>query len=215
MFIDPSGRGKDETAICVASTCNGYVFIHELVGLDGGYNDATLNKIAKLAFRYNIKLIRVESNFGDAMFCQLLRPIIAKTCGQVAIEDFRAIRNKEARIIAALEPVMTQHRLCFDCQAIKDKETQFQITRVHSGRGSLAKDDRVDILAAAVSFWEDSIGLNVDHAVAKNRVKEHDATIKEWLSDKRIYGLLPDKVSGALRFLDNKPTKKPRGRSWK
>ena len=216
MFIDPSGRGKDETAICIASTCNGYIFVHELIGLAGGYNDTTLKRIAKLAFRYNINLIRVESNFGDAMFCQLLRPIIAETCGQVAIEDFRATKNKEARIIAALEPVMTQHRLCFDTQAIRDKETQFQLTRIHSGRGSLARDDRVDILAAAVYYWEDVIGLNVDHAVAKNRAKEHNDVVKEWLSDKRVFGLLSNRVSGALRLHDEQPTtKKPRGRSWK
>ena len=123
MFIDPSGRGKDETAICIASTCNGFIFIHELLGLEGGYSEATLKKIAMLAFQYKIKLIRVESNFGDAMFCQLLRPIIGETCGQVAIEDFRVTGLKEMRMINALEPVMAQHRLVFNSKAIKDKET--------------------------------------------------------------------------------------------
>ena len=208
MFIDPSGRGKDETAVCVASTCNGYIFIHELIGIEGGYSTATLNKIGKLCYQYRINLIRVESNFGDAMFCQLLRPIVAEMCGQVAIEDYRVSGAKEARIIAALEPVIAQHRLIFDTRAIKDKETQYQITRLTGSRGSLKHDDRVDVLAAATSYWEDTLGLNVDHAIARNRNKEQENVIKEWLSNKRIYGLLGDKASGALRLHPNSPPKR-------
>ncbi len=219
MFIDPSGRGKDETSVCLASTANGYVFIHELIGIEGGYNDAVLRKIAKLAFQYNINLIRVESNFGDAMFCQLLRPIVAETCGQVAIEDYRVTGSKENRIINILEPVMSQHRLCFNTRAIKDKETQYQITRLHAARGSLAHDDRVDVLAAAVKYWEDAIGLNVDDAVEKNRAKEKQAIVDEWLSNDRVHGLLGNKVSGALRLhKPNEDTSKriiKTSRSWK
>jgi hypothetical protein len=219
MFIDPSGRGADETAVCVASTCNGFVFIHELIGLEGGYSDATLKKIAKLAYQYNVKLIRAESNFGDAMFCQLLRPIVAETCGQVAIEDYRVVGAKEARIIAKLEPIMSQHRLCFNTRAIKDKETQYQLSRIHANRGALAHDDRIDVLAAAVSYWEDTLGLNVDHAIQRNRDKEQQATIAEWLSDKRGYGLLSKKVSGALRLhpqpnTQNNPWNRKSKRSW-
>jgi len=222
MFIDPSGRGKDETAICIASTCNGFIFIHELLGLEGGYSEATLKKIAMLAFQYKIKLIRVESNFGDAMFCQLLRPIIGETCGQVAIEDFRVTGLKEMRMINALEPVMAQHRLVFNSKAIKDKETQHQITRLTAQRGSLRHDDRVDALSAAVSFWEATLGLNVDHAVAKNREQERQAEIDLWLSDKRIYGILGNKISGAMRLHPSSPPQPKetkwsirKGRSWR
>jgi len=221
MFIDPSGRGKDETAICIASTCNGYIYIHELLGLEGGYSDVTLTKISKLAYQYGLRLIRVESNFGDAMFCQLLRPIVAEMCGQVAIEDYRVTGAKEARIVNALEPVTTQHRLVFDTKAIKDKETQYQITRLTPSRGSLSHDDRVDVLSAAVSYWEDTLGLNVDHAIAKNRAKEQDEVVKEWLSNKRIFGVLSDKVTGAMRLHPSNPQEQPnkwsikRGRSWR
>ena len=222
MFVDPSGRGKDETAICIASTSNGFIYIHELLGLEGGYSNVTLQQIAKLAYQYNIKLIRVESNFGDAMFCQLLRPIIGETCGQVAIEDFRVTGAKETRMINALEPVMAQHRLVFNSKAIKDKETQHQITRLTAQRGSLRHDDRVDALSAAVSFWEDTLGLNVDHAVAKNREKERQAEVDRWLSDNRVYGLLSNKVSGAMRLHPSSPPQPQQtkwsvqnGRSWR
>ena len=37
MYIDPSGRGEDETGVCIASFANGYIFIHELLGYPGGY----------------------------------------------------------------------------------------------------------------------------------------------------------------------------------
>jgi predicted phage terminase large subunit-like protein len=222
MFVDPSGRGKDETSICIASTSNGFIYIHELLGLEGGYSNATLQQIAKLAYQYKIKLIRVESNFGDAMFCQLLRPIIGETCGQVAIEDFRVTGAKETRMINALEPVMAQHRLVFNAKAIKDKETQHQITRLTAQRGSLRHDDRVDALSAAVSFWEDTLGLNVDHAVAKNREKERQAEVDLWLSDNRVYGLLGNKASGAMRLHPSSPPQPQQtkwsvrnGRSWR
>lgn len=137
MFVDPAGRGTDETAVCVASFANGYIFVHELMGLEGGYDKSVLMKIAKVAYEYGINLIRVESNWGDAMFCQLLRPVVAEICGQVAIEEYRVSGSKESRMISVLEPIMASHRLCFNTKAIKQEETQKQITRLHEGRGSL------------------------------------------------------------------------------
>ena len=151
MFIDPSGRGSDETAICIASFVNGYVIVHELLGLQGGYEEALLKKIAKLAYQYDINLIRVEANFGDAMYCNLLRPVVSEICGQVAIEDFKVTGNKEQRIIRVLEPIMAVHKLIFNTKAIKNQENQKQITRITERRGSLKHDDRVDILASAVA----------------------------------------------------------------
>ena len=155
MYVDPSGRGDDETAVCICSFSNGYVYINELVGFPGGYDKGTLKKISKLAYENGVKLIKVESNFGDAMYCQLLAPIATDVCGAIAIEEFRAMGRKESRCIAALEPVMAQHRLVFDKRAICQEETQKQITRIFDKRGALPHDDRVDCLAAAVAHWED------------------------------------------------------------
>ena len=53
-------------------------------------------------------------------------------------------------------------------KAIKQEETQRQLTRLHDGRGSLAHDDRVDVLSAAVAYWEDHMGVNIDNVIAKN-----------------------------------------------
>jgi hypothetical protein len=198
MFVDPSGRGSDETAICIASFVNGYVIIHELLGLQGGYEEVLLKKIAKLTFDYGINLIKVESNFGDAMYCNLLRPIVAELCGQVAVEDFRVSGSKENRIIRNLEPIMSIHKLIFNTKAIKDPENQKQITRITERKGSLKHDDRVDILASAVAYWQDSLSINPDDQIERNKKQEYKEIVKDWMSNKRALGLLGETVSGAI-----------------
>jgi hypothetical protein len=197
MYVDPSGRGSDETAVCVASFANGYIFVHELIGYPGGYEKPILKKIAKLAYEYKVSVIRVESNFGDAMYCQLLAPIVMEICGKVGIEDFRAVGRKEGRIIEALEPVMSSHRLCFNRRAICQEETQKQITRIFDKRGALPKDDRVDVLAATVSHWEGLLSLNVDEVIAKNTLKKRQEIVKMWSDDNRRMGLWTDQVSSS------------------
>ena len=54
-------------------------------------------------------------------------------------------------------------------------------------------------MAAAISYWEDAIGLDVDKSIERNRQKEQQEVVKEWLSNDRIYGLLSDRTSGAIR----------------
>jgi len=199
MFIDPSGRGTDETAVCISSFANGYIFIHELIGLDGGYNKAVLQKIAKLANEYEINNIHVESNFGDAMFGQLLAPVVASLCGQrVGIEEYRVAGQKEARMLEALEPVLAQHRLVFNRKAIVNEETQRQLTRLHDVRGALPKDDRVDALAASVKYWYDNMHIDIDQVIQRNAEKKHQEVVQEWLSNDRVLGLFGNNISGAI-----------------
>ena len=198
MYVDPSGRGSDETAVCIASFSNGYIYIHELVGYLGGYEKNILKKIARLAYEYKVKLVRVESNFGDAMFCQLLAPIMTDICGSIAIEDYRVSGRKEARVIARMEPVMSQHRLVFDKRAICQEETQKQITRIYDRRGALPHDDRIDCLAAAVGHWEDLLRTDVDVIIENNRKAADKQLVDTWLNDKRRMGLWSDRLSGAL-----------------
>ena len=112
---------------------------------------------------------------------------------------------------------MSQHRLVFNRKAIVSEETQRQITRLHDARGALPKDDRVDVLSAAVAHWHDMMHLNVDTVIEKNKVEKHKATIKEWLSEDRVLGILGERISGAILRHDmpksNSPWKAPR-RLW-
>ena len=198
MFIDPSGRGADETAICIASFAHGYVVVHELTGIQGGYDTPTLMQICKLVNQYDINLIRYESNYGDGMFGKILQPVIAQNCGQVGIEEYKVSGNKENRILNTLEPIMSQHRLVFDTEVIKDKDNQMQITRMQNKRGALKHDDRVDVLSAAVSFWTDALAIDPDREMELKQQEERKNQIKDWMSNKRVLGLLGDAVSGAL-----------------
>lgn len=204
MFVDPSGRGADETAICVASFVNGYVIIHALLGLDGGYDETVLMKIARIANQYGVSVINVEANYGDGMFASLLRPIVNQVC-RIGIEEFKVKGNKERRILDTLEPIMAQHRLVFDTSAIKDKENQIQISRMQDRRGALKHDDRVDILASAVSTWSDELVINPDTLIERNKTKEYLETIKNWAGNKRVSLLLGDRYYGQESLNQDKP----------
>ena len=199
MHVDPSGRGEDETAICIASFANGYIFVHELIGYPVGYEKAVLKKIAKLAYEYDVSLIRVESNFGDAMYTQLLTPVVMENCVNTGVEDFKVTGRKETRIIAALEPVMTTHRLVFDRRVICQEDNQKQITRIFDKKGALPKDDRVDCLASAVAYWEDLLSTDVDVIIQRNKEKSRRDLVNTWLDDDRRMGLWTKNLSGAIR----------------
>ena len=207
MTIDPSGRGKDETAVVIASGGNGYVFVHEVLGFEGGYELPLLKQIAKIVNEYpTLNYIRYEENFGDGMFGSLLRPVIGEMVPrQMAIEGYRVQGMKEDRMIRCLEPVMGSHRLVFSPKAIKAEETQRQLTRLYNERGALSHDDRVDALAATVEYFEESLGIDVDRAVeaaTQRRLDEPWKTMKD--DSKRGIWLLGDRASGATRLADQK-----------
>lgn len=206
LFIDPSGRGADETAVCVASFAHGYVVIHELLGIQGGYDTPTLKQICKLINQYDINLVRYESNYGDGMFGKILTPVVMQNCGAVGIEEFKVSGQKEHRIINTLEPIMAQHRLVMDTEVLKDKDNQIQITRMQEKRGALKHDDRVDVLAAAVSYWTDALAVDPEREMVNRQEEDYKNKVKEWMSNKRSIGILGERISGAI-LLNGKDVK--------
>lgn len=185
LFVDPSGQGKDETGVAVISLINGYLVVHELLGLQGGYDAEVCNRIVRLVIQYGIKRIICEKNFGSGMFSTILRPIVARSCGQVAIEDVSVSGHKETRIIETLEPLFNNHRVVMDTEALRDKETQYQITRIKRTKGALPKDDRIDVLAFGASFFKSRLSVDVDQVVHINEEKEHMDTVAAWEDDTR------------------------------
>lgn len=192
MFVDPSGRGADETAVCVVKHLNSQLYLTELEAFDGGYTEDTLSRIAEIAKEQQVNLILVESNFGDGMFTSLLSPVINKTY-PCTIEEVRHHIQKEQRIIDTLEPVMNSHRLIIDKRLIqKDYDTTqhrasehslkyqlfYQMTRITRDRGSLVHDDRLDCLAGAVRYWVDWMNQDIE----KEIVRRQDSIIKKELS---------------------------------
>lgn len=185
LTIDPSGRGKDETAYSVARMLHGNIFIPKLGGMSGGYTDETLVKLAETAKKYKVNKVLIESNFGDGMFSQLLKPILHRIY-PCEIEEVRHHQQKELRIIDTLEPVMNQHRLIIDPRVITedyesalkaftpDKAPQYmlmyQMSRLSKDKGSLKHDDRLDCLAMSVRYFLDI--LDVDQTLRANQEKE-------------------------------------------
>jgi hypothetical protein len=64
MAIDPAGRGTDETAYAVGYMLHGNIWVPEVGGFAGGYDDKTLVALAKIAKKHKVNEIIVESNFG-------------------------------------------------------------------------------------------------------------------------------------------------------
>lgn len=164
MAIDPSGRGKDETAYAIIKYLNGYLFVMEVGGYQTGYSEATLTNLANQAKFWGVNTVLYESNFGDGMFGQLLKPVFNRI-HPCAVEEVRSLAQKEKRIVETLEPVMMRHKLIVNKTVIKEdykvyENNQhysliYQMTRLTTDRGALAHDDRLDALSMAISYWKD------------------------------------------------------------
>lgn len=217
MAIDPSGRGKDETGYAVAKMLNGYIFIPEAGGLQGGYEPKTLEKLVDIAKRNKVNQIVVEKNFGDGMFTELLKPYLKKVGYPVAIDEVSHSKQKELRIIDTLEPVMNQHRLVIDPKVVeRDIETSkvyaleqqlkyqmmYQMSHLTRDRGSLGHDDRLDALAMAVQFWVEQMAQDADIQVKNRRNAELDSELRRFKSgmmNNGFFGL----VAGMYRNTKN------------
>lgn len=202
MFVDPSGRGTDETAYCITATLGGKIFILDFGGIDGGYNIDTLEYLANRAKQYSVNLIQVESNFGDGSFAELLKPVVTriyktaqrgiKNTSGVLIEDVRATSQKEARIIETLEPIMNQHRLVInkssltrdnDKQKGKDYKLTHQLTHVTKIKGSLVHDDIVDCLEMGVGYWVATMARDEGEEQSRYEEEALDRELEAHLSD--------------------------------
>lgn len=197
MTIDPSGRGQDETGYCIMSMLNGYLYVHECSGISGGYTKETLTEIAKLAKKYNVKEIQVESNFGDGMFNELLKPYLMKIY-PVTLSEVRHSTQKERRIIETLEPLLNQHKIVISPTLIEtdysstkhlppEKAPQYrlfhQLTRVTQSRGSLAHDDRLEVLSMAAHYWVEAVGQDVDRRMQEDKEQRLQDELDEFMEN--------------------------------
>lgn len=162
MAIDPSGRGKDETAFAIIKYLNGYLFLMETGGYQSGYSDTTLETLANKAKFWKVNTVVYESNFGDGMFGKLLAPVFSRIY-PCALEEIRSKAQKEQRIIDTLEPVMMRHKLIVNKSVVlndykvyeRDPNYSliYQMTRLTNVRGALAHDDRLDALEMAIEYF--------------------------------------------------------------
>ena len=197
LAIDPSGRGSDETAYAVVKMLNGYLYVTDAGGVAGGYSESTLQHLTDLAKINKVNMVLVESNFGDGMFTELLKPYLLKTY-PCTLEEVRHSKQKENRIIDTLEPVMNQHRLVIDPKVIqKDYDSvqsmppdvgikymlTYQMTRITKVRGALAHDDRLDVLAMAVQYWVDQMAADADTEIRSRKEELLELELDKFMSN--------------------------------
>jgi hypothetical protein len=198
LSIDPSGRGADETGYAVGKMLAGNVFIPDAGGITGGYSDEALIAICNKAKEHKVNLILIESNFGDGMYSQLLRPHLARIY-PCTVEEVRHNQQKELRIIETLEPVMNQHRLIVDPKVIlrdyesakelysPDKAPQFmlfyQLSRISKQRGSLKHDDRLDAFAMVVRHFTDKLGNDQENQEKRRKEELFDDYVDQFVKE--------------------------------
>jgi hypothetical protein len=197
MAIDPSGRGSDETSYCVLKMLNGFLYCPDAGGVEGGYSGQTLESLVDIAKRNKVNYVLVESNFGDGMFSELIKPYFTKAY-PVTLEEVRHSKQKELRIIDTLEPVMNQHRLVFDKDVIqKDYDSIqkypndiaqryslfYQMTRITKDRGALAHDDRLDALAMATAYWVEQMATDADELMVERHNELLDIELDKFIGN--------------------------------
>ena len=206
VSVDPAGRGQDECVAAVLSQANGYVFFRDMKAFRDGYSDDTLSSIIRLAKRYNATTVLCESNFGDGLVGELLKRHAQQQQLSANIEEVRATTQKEARIIAALEPILNQHKLVMDPKVVDwdyasnpnepaEKRLDYMLFRqlgmLTAERGCLRHDDRADCLAQGVKFFTDAMALS---ATREQALRKHE----EWSAMQKAFEEAPHEATDAL-----------------
>jgi len=185
LFIDPSGRGKDETSFCVAKMLHGRIFIRRWGGMLGGYDDSTLQALCQIAKTEKVNEVWTEDNFGDGMFNALLAPVLTKVY-PCALDGYTVTGQKEHRIIDKLEPPMNSHRVIMDKSIVENQFGDvpddageraryyngfYQMAYITRDRGALKQDDRIDILAEAVGYFTEMLARDTEKAADRTSEK--------------------------------------------
>jgi hypothetical protein len=198
MWIDPSGRGKDETSYAVLKLLHGRVFLVASGGMLGGYDEDTLRKLLMVAKKHDIKKLLVEPNYGGGMFTQLLRGSAQRHYHECGIEDGEwSTVAKEQRIIDILEPVMNQHKLVvcpgviqadyesvlkYDGERAPYYRLFYQMARMVRAKGALSQDDRIDALAGAVSHFTRQLARDSEKAAIQHKEDQLDRELERFMS---------------------------------
>ena len=147
LWVDPAGRGADETAWAVVKSLAGMLFLVHVDGFAGDPAEA-MKRIAIDAKKYGANVVEVEPNYGQGMWVTAFQPIVQRVWHDaqhvILGEDMKRVSalqkkneasgrmsgcsiqesewskgQKEVRIIDTLEPVLTSHRLVIDEELIR------------------------------------------------------------------------------------------------
>jgi hypothetical protein len=192
MAIDPSGRGKDETAYCIMKISHGILYVVDAGGYKDGFGEETLKALAGRALRWGVNSVIVESNFGGGMFAQLLKPHLAKLNAGTIDEEWKGWSSgmKENRMLDTLEPILASHKMVFNRSLIEhDLSVQkedyryslvYQMTRLSRVKGCLPHDDRVDALSMAAAYFVEEMNRDQQKAVELSKSSAIDAELRRF-----------------------------------
>ena len=167
--------------------------------LKGGASPDDLAAIAELLRKHGASYVAFESNADilgtfQALFEATLRDFFLEpnedtmfpAGWKCSVEGIHATGQKELRIINALEPVTSTHRLIVDPQVVmpieaedRDYDFQYQFTRLTSQRGALRPEDKIDALAGAVALFSSSLRQRTSDAAERQRERHVDARIAD------------------------------------
>ncbi len=203
MYVDTAGGGKngDETVAAITYFLHGYVFLAEILKLQGGYGHDKYEALSKLALKHGVNDIDVEKNFGFGAFASAWRPILQDTYKKAGksncprIEDVWESGQKELRIIDTLEPIMGRHRLIvhediidYDYESVSkypiDQRESYkffhQMAKISVEKGALIHDDSIDAVAGSVRKWVDLISVDEKKRIEQKTTDENIAFFAEW-----------------------------------
>ena len=197
LFIDPSGRGKDELAWCVLAELNGNFFLLEEGGTQAGYGPEVLEMLAHRAKAWRCNICEVEANYGDGMFSALLQPAMSDIWALTVGERKVGNMQKERRIADTLAPLTQQHRLIVNAAAIsaswtaaeRDPESGhqrslfFQLSRLTADRGCLEWDDRADVLSFGASHFTESARQDQERQAEARKEAIEDLYLAAWFDE--------------------------------
>lgn len=185
--LDPAGRGEDESALAIAAHLAGFFWIKRVQGWMDGSSNATIDAQCLVLREQGATTLSIEDNADTLnVFLPLFESRLRRwflepgehpsfpdgwKCG---IERVHNTGQKEVRIIEAIEPYATSHRLVFDPLCLIptpgqdiDYSLQHQLTRITKQRKALRHDDKADAVASVLRAW--SHALRQDPEKARDR----------------------------------------------
>lgn len=222
-YVDPAGGGKnaDETAYAIVANLNGTLYLLEVGGLPGGYAMDTLTTLAKRLAAWKVNRVVVEKNMGFGAFEAVFSPVLQQHHKCTVEEDY-VVGQKEKRIIATLEPVISSGRLVITENALRTDDADckryapklqasysllFQLSHLTAERDCLVHDDRADAVEGAVRRWQELLRLDSQKLIEKQKSEDYE----KWRANPLGYkNYTPPSmraaVTGALaRFTKRKP----------
>jgi hypothetical protein len=213
-FVDPAGRGLDRTGLGIVSHLVGMLFIKGAYGLEGGASTERLNEIAGLCRLHNVREILVEDNIDVFnTYFELLELAVRQHFlepgedpafpqgWKASCERRRSTGQKELRIIAAVEPVLSSHRVIIDPACLRpapnDREADsllYQLSRLTKERGCLTEDGKLDAVASCIKEWQSALSQDPEAVRAMLEDRRRREAVKAHLKDLDSNELVPEEL---------------------